>query len=290
MTDQIADRMARRSDLTGGALRGTTGPLAKVPLSDAVVLTKIAGAGSAGAGSRTEQQDGGAVFYSLTTVNPGTPNAAALGTVFRGSTFGIRSRISGSTTQGALDLVVDGRCVAVAETTKPTVNGLVDGTTFTDWETSFLFPYALKADARHTGYAVVGPNPDGATVTQVPLNGWLFSRADGYRDSSPTPRKGRLGAVFTVPTAATASFSQDYSTLTGALRFKSTDASARTVTIYRETGTTAADVYDILTIPANAGSGTVPAYIYALARPTNLFNWKIKVDTGTTVTAWEELA
>lgn len=273
-------RLATNEDLSNGQLRGRTGPMAKVSWTDLPLFTVSAGAGTS-ALSRAESQDGGPGYRSLSCGSAGWGNGSAIGTSFRGTGVGFRARKSTAATQGAVDLIVDGRCVEAHPTTRSKNNLVVDAT-WSDSEASFEFPYPLNP-IQHTAYIRIDANPDGTTVNQVPVIGWMLPRSDGFRDSAPAPRRGGYTAAATVPaTMNSISNTSDTSVATAAMRFINTDTgAAHTVTIWIEDGTT---IFTTIVVP-QATSASIPGVaVLPFNAPKLLTSWRWKVDSGSTVT------
>jgi len=276
MADQTPDRMARRSDLSDGSLRGTTGPMAKIPWSDLPLLTEMVGSGAALGATRAEQQDGGTGPYTV-SLGATLPQSNGVATVVKCTGVGIRFRQSSGSNQPPVDLIVDGRCVEAARTSKSRVLGLNTGS-YTDYEMPFEWPFALKP-APHTVQVRIDGDPAGAVSYALPFTGWLLPRADGFRDVATTPRKGALTTRQTLTTTAASLSTGTADQFIDFLHFVNTDTGgAHVVTIYREDGTT---IYDQISVPI-ATATQVGVKDYPICG--NLVSWKFKVDSGSTTT------
>lgn len=276
--------LATKESLRDGSLRGVTGPMAKVSWGDLPLITTISGSGATAA-ARTESQDGGVGYYALSCGAAGLPNGASLTTVVLTSGAGIRVQRLSAAAQPPVDMIVDGRCVEAFRTTQPTVNGVVAGT-WTDNEASFLWPYALKP-IQHTISARVDANPDGTTTNFARFSGFLLPRADGFRDTTATPRKGYLGnATLLASTTAVTFAGVTYDQATAAVHLVNTDTTAaHTATIYREDGTT---IYDTVTVPQATSAALPGVKLYQFPSPRNLSSWKVKPDAANFLTIWSE--
>lgn len=270
-------RMAQDVDLSSGILRGATGPMAKVSWGDLPIITYNSGSGFQGP-NRSEMQDGGVGSYTLSAGAAGHSNGATMRTVVRCSGIGIRVRCGSASQQPPVDMIVDGRCVEAFRSTQPIVDGIANGS-WVDPEQTFEWPYALKR-TRHTASIRIDANPDGTTVNVLPISGWLLPRADGFRDSSPAPRKSFLSSRQALTTTA-ALLPVGYDMATLALHLDNTDTSAHVVTIYREDGTT---IFDTISVPAAAGAGLPGVATYRFTAPRNLTGWKFKADAGAFLT------
>jgi hypothetical protein len=280
-------QMAKATDITQGGLKGTTGALAKVPWFDMPIITALSGSGALGNG-RADSQDGGLGYENVTCMAAGPPHGAAFGTVAKATQIGFRYRSRVLASQAPASFIVNGRCVEATPHSVPTINGLTTGS-WANNEESYVFPWLLKP-IDHTIYVRVDSNPDGTTVNQMGVTGWLFSRADGYRDVAPATRKGFGAAtVFFGGTALQGIISEavgSYEIAQAAKRlsFKNTDSAPHTVTLYWQDGTT---VYDLIVVPAGAGV-TAAAYHYDLPFPMSLSGWRWKADAGGFITGWPE--
>lgn len=277
---------ASSADLTQGGLKGTTGPLAKVPWADMPIIIALSGSGGTSQ-VRQDMQDGGIGVYNVSCAAAGAPNGAALGTVAKATQVGFRYRARSLASQAPASFIVNGRCVEAMATVQPTINGLTTGSWNTN-EATYVFPWLLKL-IDHTIYVRVDANPDGFTINQTQIFGWLFPRADGYRDVAPAPRRGFRTALFTLSTSNQGLVSETvgaYEIAQAATRlgFKNTDVASRTVTLYMDDSAT---VYDIITVPAGAGV-TVPAYHYDFKFPMSMLGWRWKADANSVVSGWME--
>lgn len=290
MSDQFQDRMARRSDLADGGLRGITGPLAKVSHGDVQSNWTVAsGTGTATLG-RAESQDGGAGQLNLSTVAAGRPNGISYYSAINCTGVGIRGRRSSASTQPPVALIVNGRCVLAVPSTKSLTQGINFGS-YTDQErAAYEFPFRLKRMLHSVGVRVDG-NGDGTTINSWAFSGYTLPRADGFRDTPPPPRKGYIEAAAVVTTAFAAITNGGLlDRAVRAFSFQNTDTVDRTVTINCATPSGGVSVYAILTIPTGSGSGTKDRVRFVLPQPYSMQGWQIKADANSVVFYWTENA
>ncbi|MBT1191106.1 hypothetical protein [Rhodococcoides kroppenstedtii] len=258
--------LARDVDLTGGGLRGVTGPLQRIPLNAPTLYSSGTGASAVydvSAGSMINRD--GTSQRAVLNTPASIPSVAAVQDVVYGRVAGVR--FSRTSTAAPFDFVVDGRVYPVDSSSVRRDNVAVSTM---DFDSFFVLADGLDdRPEAHTVEAVL--TGSAAAAKAIHIHGWIGEQGRGYAHATQPLRSGR-DFMTTVPTAVTAVPSYGSPV---AIRFFNSDTADRIVTL-RSGG----QIYERKTLPAGTG------WTFTLDVPRTLATFTWQADAASVVNAW----